>query len=457
MAKKKVAAAVEEVYGQISAFDLACASYLEYAQYVNRFRLIPNAGDGLLPVYRRTLLAAAKYPKMTLTNSIVSDCCRDWHPHGSQSVEPVVSNMVRHKLLAGKGNHGARLMRTVKAAAPRYTKTGAIKEVTEVLFKLKEYAPHFMNEVNNNEPMYLITPVPISLVFGHMGLGVGVTTRIPAFTYESLVKAYRTDNPAHLRCQYGYQLEGGEIADLWHHGVGRIRCSMNIEYEWSDDDGCYVSIITGSGELFTPKLGLLDEHIAHDRVFIRDESGKEIRIVIGRTKGTRAISDDRIYEIAKQACTFDRKYDIRAVVGKSVKRIGIRDWLSLTMNLYADKYKAWQDDRTADLKNKIFQQVISQDVGNFLSQDFDNDQILEYIGKNITSGDLDSKFSGVLEQFKRDPNIDDIKEVCKKSMSNLRKNDYEKNCHKLLSELDAVLSATSERAIDEAASVIKMI
>lgn len=92
------------VYSEVPIGTLVADNYFEYGKYVNWFRAIP-AIDGLKPVYRRILLAAndVASDKLVKTAKLSGEVIGNWHPHGSASVEPVISYLVRRGLLIGQG------------------------------------------------------------------------------------------------------------------------------------------------------------------------------------------------------------------------------------------------------------------------------------------------------------------------------------------------------------------
>lgn len=439
---------------QISARDLAYSSYAEYAKYVNLNRAIPAIGDGLIPVYRRVLLAAAKYSELTLSNSIISDTNRDYHGHGSVSIEPVLSRLVRNKLLNGKGNHGLKLMEEIGHAAPRYTKAGRNDDVNKVLLRLKEYSPSVMNEFGVNEPTHLTTPIPLALVFGHFNIGIGVNSVIPAFTYGSLLRAYRANNYKLLVPQYGYDLgEGSELKELWETGYGRVEYKMQVTHEWSESDGCNVTIIEGSGEVFRPNLKELDEHLEQGRIWMRSESTKSIRLVIGRTPRVRAITDDEIYEIVKKGSTYGKVYDLKVQVGSTVRRVGIKDWLDVTHGLYDEAHKKWQVQEDEKFRFKMTQSLLIPILVEAIGNNATDEELLELANQNI--GKVRQWFSDVGIPYQPESiTEEDISEMMSMPIRRLRNHDLNGTLDKLRAQWQEVQDFDTERAVDDAAKVI---
>lgn len=445
----------------ISARDLAYDSYSEYGEYVNQHRAIPSIGDGMIPVYRRVLLAADKYHEPTLSNSIISDTTRDYHGHGSASVEPVLSRLVRMKLLNGKGNHGIKLMHDHKHGAPRYTKASRNLAVNNVLMRLRDYSPSKINELNVLEPDYLITPVPIALVFGHFNIGIGANTNIPAFTYRSLVGAYRSNDWTKLRAQYGYDLgSGSEIKELWETGYGRVEYKMSTTYGWSEQDGCNVTIIEGSGELFRPNLSVFDEHCESGRVWIRDESKNSIRLVIGRSPRVRAITDEEITELCEQVATFTKTYDIKVAVRNTVERVSIYDWLTVTHQLYNEAHVKWQKDRVSETIHKIIVGSLIDPLRDSIIEGCDNDQLnqlaVEVYNNSIKSSLYEMGLDKIPECIPDELPDDVIDNLLSLPIRRLRNHDNDKAIEKNAKDYWEVYDFDSYAAIDEASNVIKL-
>lgn len=430
----------------IDAKTLVEDCYRDYGEYVNQNRLIPHAGDGLITVYRRVLLAAAPYTSLTKTMSIVGDCARDWHPHGDQSINPVVSKMIRRGLLRGKGNHGIQLMEFLKNAHPRYTETATIPAVKKALMDLNKYAPHFQNEAHSNEPKFMITPIPLALVYGHSGVGLGCATRIPAFTYDSLVEAYQKDDYRYLKLNYGLELlPNSELEELWLTGQGRIGMRMKVDYEWSSDDDGYVSIISGSGEMFTPALGKFDEFVESEKVFVRNESKTGVRIVIGRCKGIKVISNDRVYEIAQMAATHRRKFDIKVNHNGIVRRIGIRDWLHVTMGLYEGAFEKYKTEKSEELRTRIYRHKITPAVVEGLIRNDEDEVILETVNSETVP---------TFDPAIRPATLDDVKAIGDRPLKMLRKTDFAKEIVRLEKQLEEVMADKVEDSIKSVTEVL---
>lgn len=418
----------------IDIASLVADCYVDYGRYVNWMRAIPSI-DGLKPSQRRVLLATRTEAKeMTKTAGVVGEVIKRWHPHGSASVEPVVSDFVRRGLIKGQGNHGAKLLEYLPEAAPRYTEVQNKPELNDILFKLMGYAPSFENELGTTEPEYLITPIPIALLHGTSGIGVGVNTRIPAFTFKSLLAAYKADNPLLLESAYGYKIipDKSDLHKLWTKGEGRLTLKMDVDYGWSDDDNCHVTTITGSGAIFTPRIANLDQLLDEDRVFIRNESKSKIKLVIGRTKGTRAVSDDEVFNMCEDIATYTRAYGIRVNVFNKIRTLSIKDWLDVSIGLFNSTFEKWKSDQIKSVEHKIEVYRHIPQVAALLLEDKSNEEIMKTL--NISE--------------------DIVKDVLGRSLRVLRRTDFNSEISSLTDKVAELNKATSEDILNDGLSVL---
>ncbi len=179
---------------------------VSYSIIVNRRRSLPDIRDGLKPVQRKILYDmfdedAISYNKRVKSASIVGDVMKRYHPHGDSSIygamEPL-NNFYKCKipLLHGKGNWGT--IMGDDPAAMRYTEIALSKFGYEcIIGDLKEsrncvdWIPNF--DRKTKEPEYLPVKVPILLINGSFGIGVGknMIVNIPPHNINEVIEATR--------------------------------------------------------------------------------------------------------------------------------------------------------------------------------------------------------------------------------------------------------------------------
>jgi len=187
-----------------SSKDMYLDDMVKYSIIVNRRRAIPEIRDSLKPVQRRVIydmyeLGASSYEKRKKCGRIVGDTMGKYHVHGDSSIytcmEPM-ANWWKSKipLIAPHGNFGN--LSGDSPAAMRYTEAGLSVFGYECLISELNEAKYVVDWVDNfdgsfKEPEYLPAKVPLLLVNGSFGIGVGLTTSIPTHNLNEVIEATR--------------------------------------------------------------------------------------------------------------------------------------------------------------------------------------------------------------------------------------------------------------------------
>ncbi len=171
--------------------------YLDYAMSVNIGRSIPDARDGLKPVHRRILFAMSElgntYDKPHKKSArIVGDVLGKYHPHGELAVYDSLVRMAqefssRYPLVDGQGNFGS--IDGDGAAAMRYTEVRLTALAQTMLDELEEKTVATMPNFDNSleEPLVLPAKLPVLLLNGASGIGVGMASNIPPHNLREMV------------------------------------------------------------------------------------------------------------------------------------------------------------------------------------------------------------------------------------------------------------------------------
>lgn len=418
-------------------YEFVKNNYSIYGKEVNLNRGFPHVCDGLKPVYRKILLALNSYTSIVKTNIVIAETMQKYYDHGDASLSPVVSMLVRNGIFIGDGNHGSDLLIKSEPAAMRYTKTGMNSMYREYFFKLLNYSPKFINDNNIEEPEYLITPVPYSLIYGSkFDIGIGAGGRIPAFTFESLINAYIHNDYDKLVSKYEpIVYSQSDLRGLWENGQGRITYRLNVTREWSNDDNQEVIIINGPEGSNTPNLSKIDDWLDNGWLWYRDESSQKvgIKLVIGKTSRTRTIWEDDIYNEAVRAATYGRTFRIVVNVFGKLKKIGIKDWLDITMSNYMNTLNEWKTGEINKINSKIEEYTYLVDVAKLLMENKSNSEI--------------SKQLKISEDL--------VNRINKKSLRTLRRDDFTTEIRELEDNISAIKSITSEGLINLFKSELK--
>jgi len=149
-------------------------------------RQIPDARDGMLPVRRRVLYAAAKLGLSASSRTIkcagvVGECMAKYHPHGDSSIYGALVNMaqpwaMRYPLVKGQGNFGN--VDGDPPAAMRYTEmtlTPLGDLMVADLYGPEQAIVPWVDTYDGErkEPMLLTARFPGLLANGNVGAGMG--------------------------------------------------------------------------------------------------------------------------------------------------------------------------------------------------------------------------------------------------------------------------------------------
>ncbi|HEG8091160.1 TPA: hypothetical protein SFZ51_000736 [Campylobacter jejuni] len=382
-----------------SVYDTVKENYLEYGREINTNRSVVNI-DGLKKLHRRILITANRLGKKEPTSTLSGEVAK-LHPHASQ--DDTISMLVRAGILEGLGNHGSDTLVPCPPAASRYTKSGMNKDLVDYFFKLSSYCKMKEGELEGYmEPAFLITPVPACLIVGGAGIGLGgVIAKYPCFSYSSLLEAHFNNDPKLLRGSKNTIIDM-DYDGLWKKGVGKITYMLDVYREFSKDDNTNVTVIRGKLGGIVPDVSVFDDYIAEGRVFLRDESSTSLKIVVGRTPNTRAITDDEIYNLCKEISTKTIQYRLMVSLEDKVKLLGIRDWLKLTVKNYTAVFERWKRDSVKYYNNLIEEYTLLPEVG-------------KRVLANMDIKDIASELNTTQAMVER---------ISKKAISMLRKSDY---------------------------------
>ena len=174
-------------------------SYLEYAMSVVMGRALPDVADGQKPVQRRILYAMHELGLYAPTRHVksarvVGDVLGKYHPHGDTAaydalVRQAQDFSLRYPLIDGQGNFGSR--DGDNAAAMRYTECRLTPIAELLLAEIEQdtvdFAPNYDGAFE--EPKLLPARLPMLLLNGSSGIGVGMATDIPSHNLGEVARA----------------------------------------------------------------------------------------------------------------------------------------------------------------------------------------------------------------------------------------------------------------------------
>ncbi len=289
--------------------------YLDYAMSVITSRALPDVRDGLKPVHRRILYAmhdigltsTAKFRKSA---TVVGDVLGKYHPHGDSAIYETMVKMsqdfaMRYPLVIGQGNFGS--IDGDSAAAHRYTEAKMAKISNELLNDLEKDTVDFVPNYDGTrkEPLVLPTMVPNLLLNGILGIAVGMATNIPPHNLREVIgatihlienKKATTDDLLQFVKGPDFPLGGiifnqEDIKHAYSTGRGGVVCRGEAEII-EHKTGSFQIIITSipfrvnKSEMISKIADLHRDKKIEGIKGLRDESTKDIRVVIDLKSGT---------------------------------------------------------------------------------------------------------------------------------------------------------------------------
>jgi len=378
---------IKEMITEKTARDLVYSGYQDFSSYVTRERLVAKLEDGLIPAYRRTILAAYKICSKNFIKTVTlsGDTVGYYHPHSQSAIDDVIAELVHIGILVGEGAWGKKMLvgEDAPPGASRYTFVKLNPEVTKILDNFLKYVPLVDGEMDNKEAKFIPFPLPILCNYGTFSLAPGLRVQLPAFTFSSMLEAYKKNNPLLLKSTFGYKIVNADIAlkDIWETGKTNIWYTMDVMKETLD--GQRGVIIKGSAEIFKPRLDLLAEWKNDGLIFVNDISNeKEDKIFIGINPGVKTLSLDEVYETARKACVNMSTVQMYSLVENTAHPMGLKAWIESTLNTYhgvVENYKKDQIQIQKDLIELMSYFVIVRDfiIKNINKHSLTIEQIIE--------------------------------------------------------------------------------
>lgn len=309
--KKSTETPVEENIISMDFTEEMRTSFRDYAMSVIISRAIPDVRDGLKPVQRRILYAMKELALMPdkphrKSARIVGDTMGKYHPHGDSSIYDALVHMTEDyslslPLVNGHGNFGS--IDGDSAAAMRYTEARLSESAMTMLSHLEkglvEFIPNF--DESEKEPTVLPAMLPNLLINGTTGIAVGMATNIPPHNPAEVIDGViacidKPDITLDKLMEYipgpdfptgGTIINCNDIRNIYETGEGKVRVRANCSIEPGVNGRTNIIVteipytIAGNKTKLVESLAQLMKDKVFDEMYdVRDESGKDIRIVI---------------------------------------------------------------------------------------------------------------------------------------------------------------------------------
>lgn len=404
----------------------------QYAVFVNRKRMVPNVKDGLKTVHRRILFAAFHDEKAINKNvksaAIVGTTMKSYHPFGNSGIEDAMKPMtnwfeIYMPLLQGKGNWGN--FQGDSQAAPRYTETrlsqfgmdcviGELRDNKQIVDWVENYDGTTM------EPEFFPVSVPLLLINGAFGIGVGLRTEVPKHNINEVIDATINliKNPNAEVVLVPDQCMPCQIIDtnfkaISNKGNGTFKVRGIIDIEEiggrpalvikSTPDMVFLNTIAEKIEKMINDKKLIQISDIYDDSTMEDKSGiDEMRYVIILRKGSDPnFVREVIYKNTDMEKTF--KVNFEALDGIEPVRMSYKSYLQYFIEfrkvtkfrLYCNKL---QDVQTKLHERDAYIKVLqSGEIDNIIhmirnQEGIDDNYLVEYLVSRLNITDLQAGF-----------------------------------------------------------------
>jgi len=289
-------------------------SFIDYAMSVITDRALPDVRDGLKPVHRRILYAMhtmnlSASAKTRKSAAVVGEVLGNYHPHGDTAAYEAMVKMaqdfsMRYPLVIGQGNFGS--VDGDSAAAMRYTEAKMSRIAGELLRDINkstvDWIPNY--DATKKEPLILPAAAPQLLLNGTLGIAVGMATNIPPHNIREVIDAtaFLIDNKEATTEDLMQFIQGPDfplggivfnIKDIHHaYATGRGGIVTRGVAEIVENGNTSQIIITSipyrvnKADLIVKIAELVRDKKIDGIKGIRDESTKDIRIVIDLKNGS---------------------------------------------------------------------------------------------------------------------------------------------------------------------------
>ena len=330
-------------------------SFIDYAMYVIMDRALPDVRDGMKPVHRRIIYAMHKNglyanAKFQKSARVVGDVIGKFHPHGDVAVYNTMVGMAqdftyRYPYIWGQGNFGS--VDGDSPAAQRYTEAKMTKVSSALLADINKETVDFVPNYDGVEvePTVLPTRVPGLLLNGTLGIAVGMASNIPPHNLREIVEAAKEllENPdasvsdlmKHVKGPDfplgGIVFNKKDIKNAYETGRGGVLTRGVAEIEEAEKGQSRIVI---SSIPYRVNKSVLVEKIAslfRDKKLVglkdlRDESTKDIRIVIDLKRG--AFAQKILNTIYKNTQLEERfNFNMVALVDGTPRTLNLKDIL----------------------------------------------------------------------------------------------------------------------------------
>lgn len=404
----------------------------EYANEVNYRRSVPDDRDGLKLVARRIIqVMYMNLPcrmRSIKSSKVVGDVMGGYHPHGDSSIYGAVVNLsnwfdTNVPLIYSPSNMGS--MQGESASAPRYTEVQLSEFACDILKDLSisksvvDWTPTYDNAAM--EATFLPVSVPLLLINGTFGIGLGMRAEIPCHNITEVLDATLRliQDPTSPVVLIPEQCMSCEIIDTdWEaistKGLGKYTVRGIIDIETAKDgtplliikstpdlvhfdDGSETSIKAKILDMVQPKKELSGMITKIDE----DSSKNNMRVVIHIKKGC---DPSYVREVIYKNTLMQKPFSVNFEVlhGLNIIRYNYQEYLNYFINhrimtkyrLYSGKLKKYNTEyHQLEAYIKVLESNMIDEIIDMISRknSKEDSEIIEFLIKKLNITDIQAK------------------------------------------------------------------
>ena len=417
-----------ETIKEQNAVSLYKEDMVKYLILVNRRRAFPEIIDGLKPVQRRIIYdmyaqGATSFNKRIKSSAIVGDTMKNYHPHGDSSIYTAIEPLanwyeIKVPLIDPKGNWGS-LMGDSPAAA-RYTEAGLSEFCYDCIIGELKDTKNAVDWIDNysrtkQEPEYLPVRLPVLLINGSFGIGVGINSNIPTHNLIEVCEATRAlikDKNADVllypdACQ-PCKIVGDqkEFKSICKNGFGRYKVRGEVNISTQKDHPVLTINSLPDGVSTNTIVDKLNDMISNKELpmvqDIYDASTEKVNIAIKLKKGA---DPNYVKQVLYTKTQVQVTVSVNFYVVKGVNpcRVGYKEYLldfiqqrALTkFRVYCNKKRnlSTRQNQLIAYVKLIESGKIDQIINMIKKQNtIDETSLIEFLIKKVGVNDLQAKF-----------------------------------------------------------------
>ena len=401
---------------------------VKYLILINRRRAFPEIIDGLKPVQRRILYdmfsqGATSFNKRIKSSAIVGDTMKNYHAHGDSSIYTAIEPLanwykIKVPLIAPKGNWGS-LMGDGPAAA-RYTEAGLSDFCYDCIIGELKDTKSAVDWIDNytrtkQEPEYLPVKLPILLINGSFGIGVGINSNIPTHNLievceatRALIKNKNTDILLYPDACQPCKIVGDqkEFKKICRTGIGKYKVRGEVSISTQKDHPVLTITSLPDGVSTNVIVNKLNDMIANKELpmimDISDASTEKVHIIIKLKKGA---DPNYVRQVlyTKTQVQVTVSVNFQVVKGVNPCRIGYKEYLldfidqrALTkFRVYCNKKRNLSTRMNQLIAYiKLIESGKIDEIINMIKKQntVDENALIEFLIKKVNLNDLQAKF-----------------------------------------------------------------